>query len=107
MIAGGGTLWVADPITPDVLTPLLQYGLPGLIVLLFLLGWLIPRGVHESVKAERDQWRKAYETEQAAHQITRSALAEANGRSDAAVEAAKMAASTLRALQHLPTGEHS
>ena len=106
MIDGGSfMLWAAtEPAMPDVVTPLLQYGLPGLVVALFLLGWLIPKGVHESVKAERDQWRKAWETEQSAHQITRSALAEANGRADAAVEAAKTAAATLSALHHLPTG---
>lgn len=74
-------------------------------MLLFVMGWLIPKGVHENLKAERDQWRHAWETEQSAHQLTRNALAEANGRADAAVEAAKAAASTLGALKHLTAGE--
>lgn len=106
MMDGGifAMLMAADPVAPDFVTPLLQYGLPGVVVVLFLMGWLIPKGVHESVKAERDQWRKAWETEQAAHQLTRSALSEANGRAEAAVEAAKTAAATLGALQHLPAG---
>lgn len=106
MIAGIGAVWATDPVTPDVVTPLLQYGLLGIVTVLLLLGWLIPRGVHESVKVERDQWRHAWETEQAAHQLTRGTLAEANVRAEAAVEAAKAASAMLRALQHLPTGDH-
>lgn len=106
MIAGVPP-WAADPVSPDVVTPLLQYGLPGLVVVLFLLGWLIPKGVYESVREERDKWRQAWETEQAAHQLTRATLAEANARADAAVEAARTAASTLRALGHMtaPSGD--
>lgn len=100
-------IWAADSgSNPDIWGALLQYGLPGIVVALFLLGWLIPRGAYDAVKDDRDQWRKAFETEREAHVITRSALAEANGRADAAVEAAKTAAGTLAALQHLPSGGH-
>lgn len=91
----------ADPVTPDIVSPLFQYGLPGLIVALFLLGWLIPKGVYETLKTELAEVHKALATEQAAHQLTRATLAEANGRADAAVEAARTTVSTLQALKHL------
>lgn len=99
--------WAADPTTVDILNPLLQYGIPGIFILLFILGWLIPKGVHESVKEERENWRHAFETERAAHQLTREASVESNRRAEAAVEAARTAAATLNALQHLSGSERA
>lgn len=100
-------LWLADSATPDILNPLLQYGLPGVMIALFVFGWLIPKGVHESMKDERDNWRKAFETEQAAHQLTRDAGVESGRRTEAAVEAARTAAATLNALHHLSGSERA
>lgn len=95
----------AEPMVPEVLNPLLQYGLPGVVILLFLIGWIIPKSVYETLKTELAEVHKALATEQAAHQLTRATLAEANGRADAAVEAARTAASTLQALRHLSSQE--
>lgn len=91
---------------PEVLNPLLQYGLPGVVILLFLVGWIIPKSMYETLKSELAEVHKALATEQAAHQLTRATLAEANGRADVAVEAARTAASTLKALQHMSDREH-
>lgn len=90
---------------PEALNPLLQYGLPGVVILLFLIGWLIPKSVYETLKSELAEVHKALATEQAAHQLTRATLAEANGRADAAVEAARTAAATLQALKHLSASQ--
>lgn len=100
-------LRLADPADMDILTPLFQYGLPGIFIFLFLSGWLIPKGVHDSMREERDNWRKAFETEQSAHQLTRDASVESNRRTDAAVEVARTAAATLNALHHLSNSKSS
>lgn len=101
------TPWLADDAATDFFSPLLQYGPLGIIVILFLTGWVVSKSVYDSIKEERDNWRKAFETEQAAHQITRDASVESNRRGDAAVEAARTAAATLNALHHLSGSERS
>lgn len=85
---------------PDLMAPLIQYGPLGIVLLLILVGLLVPKGSVEQIRIDRDEWREAFRSEQKAHQATRDALAEANGRADAAVEAARTTASMLRDLGH-------
>jgi hypothetical protein len=93
-------LMAAGDATPDLLTPLVQYGPLGIVLLLILVGLLVPKGSVEQIKIDRDEWRDAFRAEQKAHQSTRDALAEANGRAEAAVEAARTTAGMLRDLGH-------
>lgn len=86
--------------TPDLLTPLVQYGPLGIVLLLILVGLLVPKGAVEQIRIDRDEWKEAFRAEQKAHQATRDALAEANGRAEAAVEAARTTAGMLRDLGH-------
>jgi len=88
----------------EIIGYLLNYGVLGIMVILLLLGLLIPRPTLEDVKADRDEWRDAYQTEAQAHRATREALAAANERADAAVETARAANSLLGALGHKDGG---
>ena len=89
----------ADPL-PDLWSPILQYGAIGAILLLVLFGWLVPRKYIEDMKKDRDEWRQACKDEQAAHQVTRDALALANARAEVGLEAGRTAAAMLAHLDH-------
>lgn len=91
---------VGADVVSDPVGALLQYGPLGLFLALILTGVLVTKAQYLALKEERDNWRKAFETEQAAHQGSRDALIEANGRAEAAVEAAKVTAGLLRDLGH-------
>lgn len=90
----------ADP--TDWPTMVLQWGPPGVVIVLLLTGVLVTRGNHEDVKAERDRWRAAYEKECDAHDETRNALAEASRSAAAAVETARTTTGLLSHLGHPP-----
>ncbi len=83
------------------LLDLLKTGGPfGVVLALMIAGFLVTKGAHDDMRADREAWRKAFETEQAAHQSTREALAEEARSAAAAVEAAKLANSLLDRLGH-------
>ncbi|MFF0822419.1 hypothetical protein ACFYUR_18815 [Micromonospora haikouensis] len=95
--------WAADAGSADpsnVFGAILQWGVPGIVLVLILLGWLIPKGAHEQMKADRDTWRSAYETERDAHQATRDAFIDASRAANAAVETARTATGLLDKLGH-------
>lgn len=85
---------------PDVITAVLQWGVPGVVVVLLLLGWLVPRGAHEQMKADRDEWKRAYEKERDGHSATRDALADATTSAAAAIETARTTTALLSTLGH-------
>ena len=85
---------------PDLIAAILQWGVSGVVVALLLLGWLVPKGSHQEMKSDRDEWRNAYEKEREAHQATRDALAEASKAASAAVETARTATALLSTLGH-------
>jgi len=85
---------------PDLITAILQWGVPGVVVLLLLLGWLVPKGAHEQMKADRDEWKAAYDKERLAHEATRDALADAARAAAAAVENARTTTALLTNLGH-------
>lgn len=84
----------------DPIAPLLQWGVLGIILVLILLGWLIPKGMYQQMKADRDDWRGTYEKERDAHQATRDALADASRSASAAVETARTTTGLLSRLGH-------
>lgn len=98
--------WAADAAstdTPNVLGAILQWGVPGVVLLLILMGWLVPKGAYEQMRTDRDTWRQSYEKERDAHQATRDAFIDASRSSIAAVETARTATGLLDRLGH-PTG---
>lgn len=97
--------WAAEAATtaaPDYISTILQWGPPGVVIVLLLTGVLVTRGNHEDVKAERDRWRQAYERECSAHDETRQALAESSRAASAAVETARTTTGLLSHLGHPP-----
>ncbi len=94
-------LWAAEaaPAT-DYVQTILQWGPPGVVIVLLLSGVLITKGNHDDDKNDRDQWRSAYEKECEAHDETRTALAEANRSAAAAVETARTTTGLLSHLGH-------
>ena len=94
-------VWAAEASdSPDLISAILQWGVPGVVVALLLLGWLIPKGAYEQMKADRDEWKAAYEREREAHAATRDALAEASKAAAAAVETARTTTALLSHLGH-------
>jgi hypothetical protein len=86
---------------PAELVDLLKTGGPfGIVLVLMVTGFLVTKGAHDDMRADREAWRAAFETERAAHQTTREALTEEARRADAAVEAAKLANNLLDRLGH-------
>jgi hypothetical protein len=83
----------------DILTYVLGFGPLGVGAVLYQLGLIVPKPVLARADADAEAWRKAYGDEHAAHQTTREALAVANDRAEAAVEAAKVTAKLLEAVQ--------
>lgn len=75
---------------------LLNAGLAGLVLLLFLRGWITPKPGVDQMAREADRWRKLYETERAAHNLTRKAYAEETRAAlQAASEGTQVAAALL------------
>ncbi len=97
-------LWAAEAATttPDYITTILQWGPPGVVIVLLISGILVTKGNHDDVKSERDRWRTAYEKECEAHDETRNALVEANRSAAAAVETARTTTGLLSHLGHPP-----
>lgn len=85
--------------TGDVITYLLDFGPLGIGVVLFGLGYIVPRPILAEVRADSEKWRQAFEDERAAHTATREALAVANNRAEAAVEAARVTTKLLEVVQ--------
>ncbi len=97
-------LWAAEAAanSPDFVATILQWGPPGVVIVLLISGILVTKGNHDDVKAERDRWRSAYEKECDAHDETRNALAEAGRSAAAAVETARTTTGLLSHLGHPP-----
>lgn len=65
-------------------------GVAAVWVTAFLFDWIVTRKTYEKAVADGNQWKSLYEHERDAHQDTRMALALANQRADAGVEAARV-----------------
>lgn len=86
----------------NLISPLLQYGVLGLVLVFVVLGILVPRYVMTNLLAEKDSWRQAFEKERDAHELTRQALAKAEERGDVAIEQGKTLTRLLEDLGHRP-----
>ena len=83
----------------QLVTSALNLGVLAVVFWLFVGGKLHASSEMEQATADRDQWRKAFEDERAAHQATRESLAVASDRAEAAVESARVTARLLEAIQ--------
>lgn len=61
---------------PNLISYLLNAGLAGVLLVLFLKGWVTPKPGTDRMVKEAEQWRMLYETERQAHELTRKAHAE-------------------------------
>lgn len=66
-------------------------GLGGIAIVGFWQRWIVPGSAYTDMRDERDEWKALYEKEREAHQATRDALILSSQRSDAGVEAARLA----------------
>lgn len=79
-LAGGGTFVVAQAV-PEGLGGWLNYGVPGLVVLAIILGWLVAGRTHDREVARADRLEAenarihAHVTEQVIPLMTRAVLA--------------------------------
>lgn len=89
----GGADWVSIVLT---------WGPGGVFASLLLSGILEPKRVRVGLEKDRDDWRGAYETERAAHVVTREALSAANARGEVALTSAQSLTRMLEALGHPP-----
>jgi hypothetical protein len=78
---------------------LLGWGPIGVGIVLFGIGYIVPKPILTEARSDAGKWRKAFEDERAAHAATRESLAVANDRAEAAVEAARVTTKLLEVLQ--------
>jgi hypothetical protein len=78
-------------------------GLGGIGLLAFFFRWIVPGSVLDDARTERDEWKALYEEERKAHQATKDAYAAASQRSDAGVEAARVAVALVDAFKGAAT----
>lgn len=86
----------------DVLSPFLNYGVLGLLVLLILSGQLATKGQVADLKADRDAWRAAYDKERESKAVTETALTVAQNQAGLSLEASKTLTALFDKLGHLP-----
>ena len=79
-----------------------QYGIVGVVVVMLMVGYIVPKYVMSNLTADRDSWRLAFERERDAHDLTRQQLAKAEERGDVATEQAKTLVRLLEELGHRP-----
>ena len=96
---------MGDAFDPSsLLGGLLNFGVLGIVLVLMLVGWLVPKPAVTPIREDAQAWKRAYESERDAHQVTRDALGEASRRADVAVETARTANALLDKLQHSALG---
>ncbi|MFC4609713.1 hypothetical protein ACFO9E_18110 [Streptomyces maoxianensis] len=81
---------------------LVQYGVLGLVVTLFLTGTIVPKATVQALSLERDNWRDAHQKEHEAHQATLVQLAKAQTSADVATEQGRAMVKLLEDFGHRP-----
>lgn len=91
---------------PDPVAYLLNFGVLGLLLVLWLTGVVVGKREYERALSGEAEWKRQYERESEAHEVTRQALARERERQDASTEAGRTAAALLSVLGHtaLPGG---
>lgn len=78
---------------------MLNAGAIGLWLLAFMRRWIVLPHEVEAIEGERDGWKDLYLKECEAHERTRMAMQQAGQRADAAVEASRIVAGAIVAVQ--------
>lgn len=92
---------------PNILGILANAGQAGLVLLLFLRGWIVPKPAVDRMTRDADRWRRLYESERAAHETTRKAhVEEIRAHLAAGAEGAQVAAAVLTAIKDLQSEAH-
>lgn len=84
----------------DPLAYLLNFGVLGLFLVLWLTGRIVSKSEHDRAVREGQEWKLRFEQEAAAHDVTRRAMDQERTRSDSSIEAARMGTALLSALSH-------
>ena len=85
---------------PQIIGFLLNAGAAGVLLVLFLKGWIAPKPSTDRMARESERWRQLYEKERAAHETTRKAHAEEiTAALHAAAEGSRIAAALLSELK--------
>jgi hypothetical protein len=90
-----------SPDAPAYITQILQWGPPGVVVVLILTGVLITKGQFDAMKKDRDDWKAAYEKEVEGHEDTRGALSDAVKAAASSLEVARTTTALLTNLGHI------
>jgi hypothetical protein len=99
------SLAAAEDSGPDIaklIGQFTQYGIVGVVVVMLMVGYIVPKYVISNLTADRDSWRLAFERERDAHDLTRQQLAKAEERGDVAIEQGKTLTRLLEELGHHP-----
>lgn len=89
-------------LSPELIDLLLKAGPTGVVILLFVLGYVVPKPAADRMAADADRWRQAYETEHAAHETTRGALIDQAKAATAAIAAAQTTEKLLSEIKQRP-----
>jgi len=68
-----------ENLTPELLTQGGLIGFLSLFALMFLKGWIVPKGTVDDIKTDRDAWRSAAETAIKAMDTVNLQLTEVSG----------------------------
>jgi hypothetical protein len=92
---------------PNLISYLLNAGLAGVITFLVIKGWLYGKPSMDKAGKDADQWRKLYETERQAHELTRKGHAEETKAAlQSAAEGSQTAATLLAEIKSRLSEDH-
>ena len=86
-------------IPPEVFTGGGAAGIVTLAIVMVLTGRLVPRRMHEETRADRDEWRKAFQDSEAARQVQATAQRVQAEQLDQLLESAKATEKVMTAIQ--------
>jgi ABC-type transport system involved in cytochrome bd biosynthesis fused ATPase/permease subunit len=96
-----GELFAGIP--PEFFTGGGAVGIALIAVLMVLTGRLVPRRTHEETRADRDEWRKAFQDSEAARQVQATAQRVQADQLDQLLESARATEKVMTAIRETVT----
>lgn len=91
----------------EYISQIVQWGPPGIVIVLILTGILVTKSQFELIREDRDSWRSAYEKERDGHDATRAGLVDSVRAASASLEVAKTTTQLLTQLGHVASSRES